>query len=129
MRLCGLRVVLQAAIGDGLPFDLVAPHEDRLAAAGPRICNTDQGSQFTSAAFTGTLSAEGIRISMDDRGRWLDTVFIERLWRSLKYEDVYLRGRCLRPRGTRRHRLVDRLLQWTSPASGAGQPDTHGGVA
>ena len=48
----------------------------------PEIFNTDQGSQFTSAAFTGTLAAAGIRISMDGRGRWMDNVFIERLWRS-----------------------------------------------
>lgn len=58
----------------------------------PEIFNTDQGSQFTSAAFTGRLASAGIRISMDGRGRWLDNVFIERLWRSLKYEDVYLKG-------------------------------------
>jgi putative transposase len=54
--------------------------------------NTDQGSQFTSAAFTGVLTTAGIRISMDGRGRWMDNVFIERLWRSLKYEDIYLKG-------------------------------------
>ena len=58
----------------------------------PEIFNTDQGSQFTSAAFTGTLAAVGIKISMDGRGRWMDNVFIERLWRSLKYEDIYLKG-------------------------------------
>ena len=58
----------------------------------PEIFNTDQGSQFTSAAFTGVLAAAGIEISMDGRGRWMDNVFIERLWRSLKHEDVYLKG-------------------------------------
>jgi len=58
----------------------------------PDIFNTDQGSQFTSAAFTGALVAAGIHISMDGRGRWMDNVFIERLWRSLKYEDIYLKG-------------------------------------
>ncbi len=58
----------------------------------PEIFNTDQGAQFTAAAFTGTLAAAGIRISMDGRGRWIDNVFIERLWRSLKYEEVYLKG-------------------------------------
>jgi putative transposase len=58
----------------------------------PEIFNTDQGSQFTSAAFTGTLAEAGIRISMDGRGRWMDNVFIERLWRSLKHEDIYLKG-------------------------------------
>lgn len=57
----------------------------------PEIYNTDQGSQFTSTAFVGRVEEAGIRISMDGRGRALDNVFIERLWRSLKYEDVYLK--------------------------------------
>jgi putative transposase len=56
----------------------------------PAIFNSDQGSQFTSPRFTEVLTAAGIRISMDGRGRWMDNVFIERLWRSLKYECVYL---------------------------------------
>jgi putative transposase len=56
----------------------------------PEIFNTDQGSQFTSPRFTGVLQDAGARISMDGRGRWMDNVFIERLWRSLKYECVYL---------------------------------------
>jgi putative transposase len=58
----------------------------------PEIFNTDQGAQFTAEAFTGVLRKRGIRISMDGKGRWLDNVFVERLWRSLKYEDVYLHG-------------------------------------
>jgi putative transposase len=71
----------------------VSALEEALTRFGtPEIFNTDQGSQFTSAAFTGVLIAAGIRISMDGRGRWMDNVFIERLWRSLKYEDVYLKG-------------------------------------
>ena len=70
----------------------VSALEEALARFGrPEIFNTDQGSQFTSAAFTGTLAAAGIAISMDGRGRWMDNVFIERLWRSLKHEDVYLK--------------------------------------
>ncbi len=56
----------------------------------PEIFNTDQGSQFTSVDFTDALKEAGIRISMDGKGRWMDNVFIERLWRSLKYEQVYL---------------------------------------
>jgi len=56
----------------------------------PEIFNTDQGSQFTSDAFTGRLRKEGIAISMDGRGRCIDNVFVERLWRSLKYEEVFL---------------------------------------
>jgi putative transposase len=58
----------------------------------PEIFNTDQGSQFTSESFTGVLKKRGIAISMDGRGRALDNIFVERLWRSVKYEDVYLKG-------------------------------------
>lgn len=65
--------------------------EEALARFGqPEIFNTDQGSQFTSPRFTEILREAGIRIFMDGRGRWMDNVFIERLWRSLKYECVYL---------------------------------------
>ena len=65
--------------------------EEALARFGrPEIFNTDQGSQFTSSEFTDVLKAADVRISMDGRGRWMDNVFIERLWRSLKYECVYL---------------------------------------
>jgi len=58
----------------------------------PVIFNSDQGSQFTSEAFTDILNTYGIRISMDSRGRWMDNVFVERLWRSVKYEEVYLKS-------------------------------------
>lgn len=65
--------------------------EEALALYGtPEIFNTDQGCQFTSTDFTDVLKGAGVRISMDGRGRWMDNVFIERLWRSLKYECVYL---------------------------------------
>jgi putative transposase len=67
--------------------------EEALARYGkPEIFNTDQASQFTGSDFTGALTKAGVRISMDGRGRWMDNVFIERLWRSLKYEDIYLKG-------------------------------------
>ena len=67
--------------------------EDALRMHGkPEVFNSDQGSQFTSNAFTGVLKREGIAISMDGRGRALDNIFVERLWRSVKYEDVYLQG-------------------------------------
>jgi hypothetical protein len=56
------------------------------------VGNTDQGSQFTSAEFVGVLESAGVRISMDGRGRWMDNVMVERLWRSLEYENVYLCG-------------------------------------
>jgi putative transposase len=67
--------------------------EDALAHHGkPDIFNTDQGSQFTGLAFTGVLASNGIAISMDGKGAWRDNVFVERLWRSVKYEEVYLRA-------------------------------------
>lgn len=58
----------------------------------PEIFNSDQGAQFTSAAFTQVLKRENIQISMDGRGRALDNIFVERLWRSVKHEDIYLKG-------------------------------------
>jgi putative transposase len=58
----------------------------------PEIVNANHGSQFTSKAWTDVLDAAGVRISMDGKGRWIDNVFIERPWRSVKYEDVYLRA-------------------------------------
>jgi len=65
--------------------------EEAIARYGkPELFNTDQGSQFTSSAFTGLLHGHGIRISMDGKGCWRDNVFIERVWRSIKYEEVYL---------------------------------------
>jgi putative transposase len=67
--------------------------EEALARYGrPEIFNTDQGSQFTGAAFTGLLLSHGIAVSMDGKGSWRDNVFVERLWRSVKYEEVYLRA-------------------------------------
>jgi len=72
-------------------FCVEALEEALLRYGKPEIFNTDQGSQFTSDDFTRTLKTAGVRISMDGRGRWMDNVFIERLWRSLKYECVYLR--------------------------------------
>jgi putative transposase len=67
--------------------------EDALSQYGkPEIFNSDQGSQFTSEAFTGVLKRAGVAISMDGRGRALDNIFVERLWRNVKHEDVYLKG-------------------------------------
>jgi putative transposase len=67
--------------------------EDALREHGrPEVFNSDQGSQFTSDAFTGVLKREGVAISMDGRGRALDNIFVERLWRNVKYEDIYLKG-------------------------------------
>ena len=67
--------------------------EEAIAKFGcPEIFNTDQGSQFTAEVFTNTLRTNNIAISMDGKGRWMDNVFIERLWKSVKYEDIYLKA-------------------------------------
>ena len=86
------RKVLAWRLSNTMEADFcVAALEEALARyATPEIFNTDQGAQFTSFAFTTTLRDAEVRISMDGRGRWMDNVFIERLWRSLKYECVFL---------------------------------------
>jgi putative transposase len=66
--------------------------DEALGRGRPEVFNTDQGSQFTAEAFTGRLERAGVAVSMDGRGRCLDNVFVERLWRAVKYEDVYLKG-------------------------------------
>ena len=66
--------------------------EEALSRGRPEVFNTDQGVQFTAQAWTGRLEAAGVQVSMDGKGRCLDNVFVERLWRSVKYEDIYVRG-------------------------------------
>lgn len=73
-------------------FCVAALHQALSRYRNPEIFNTDQGAQFTADAFTSVLLERGIKISMDGKGRCIDNVFVERLWRSLKYEDVYLNG-------------------------------------
>ena len=73
-------------------FCIEALEEALTRFGAPEIFNTDQGSQFTSMAFTSVLHREKVSISMDGRGAWRDNVFVERLWRSVKYEEVYLRA-------------------------------------
>ena len=90
--------------------------EDALARHGkPEIFNTDQGSQFTSAAFTGVLDKNGIAISMDGKGAWRDNVFVERLWRSVKYEEVYLQAYDTVAEARASLEPVSRLLQSSTP--------------
>ncbi len=88
------RKVLSHRISNTMDTDFcVEALQEAIAVYGaPEIFNTDQGSQFTSTAFTEVLKEHNIQISMDGKGRWMDNVFIERLWRSLKYEEVYLRA-------------------------------------
>ena len=88
------RCVLGWAVSNTMDVSLCLLALERARArAGcvPEIFNTDQGSQFTSQEWTSKLAGWGVKISMDGRGRWMDNVFIERLWRSIKYEDIYLR--------------------------------------
>ena len=66
--------------------------EEAVSKGNPEVCNTDQGSQFTSDGFTGLLEHEGVRVSMDGNGRYMDNIFVERLWRTVKSEEVYLKA-------------------------------------
>jgi putative transposase len=92
------RFVLSWTLSVSLEMDFCLEALERALRWGrPEIFNSDQGSQFTSEKFTGILAKRGVAISMDGRGRCLDNIFIERLWRSLKYEEVYLRDYVLVP--------------------------------
>lgn len=87
------RYVLSWRLSNTLEADFcIEALDEALTFGKPDIFNSDQGCQFTSPRFTSRLEAEGIRISMDGRGRALDNVFVERLWRSVKYEDLYLKS-------------------------------------
>ena len=87
------RYVLAWRLSNTLEVDFcVAALEEALSKGRPQIFNTDQGSQFTSEAFTSMLLAQAVQVSMDGRGRCMDNVFVERLWRSIKYEEVYLKA-------------------------------------
>jgi putative transposase len=87
------RFVLGWRLSNTMEADFcVEAFQDSLAFGVPEISNTDQGSQFTSDNYIGILDKCGVAISMDGRGRWIDNVFVERLWRSLKYEEVYLKA-------------------------------------
>jgi putative transposase len=99
--------------------------EEALSRGRPKIFNTDQGVQFTAEAFTGRLQSAGVAVSMDGRGRCLDNVFVERLWRTVKYEDIYLRGYALVPeleQGLKRyfgfynHERLHQSLDYRTPA-------------
>ena len=86
------RKVLSFRVSNAMTTDfcLEALQEALARYGAPEIFNTDQGSQFTAEDFTAALLAKGVRVSMDGKGRWVDNVFVERLWRSVKYEDIYL---------------------------------------
>ena len=114
--------------------------ERALAHAGhaPLISNTDQGSQFTSPGYIDAVQSAGVEVSMDGRGRWIDNRFIERLWRSVKYEDVYINdygdglsaGRGLgRWFGQYNHQRPHQALEYATPADWYHQAQDYGGLA
>ena len=87
------RYVLAWRLSNTLDADFcIDALKEALSRGQPEIFNTDQGSQFTSDAFSGLLLERGIKVSMDGKGRYLDNIFVERLWRSVKYEEVYLKA-------------------------------------
>ena len=100
--------------------------EEALSRGTPEVFNTDQGVQYTANAFTGRLELAGVAISMDGRGRWMDNVFVERLWRTVKYEYIYLHDHATGVGGGF-GRLLS-VLQRRAIARGLGLPHAHGGV-
>jgi putative transposase len=120
------RYVLSWSLSTSLEVDFCLDALDKAMNMGcPEIFNTDQGSQFTSASFTGILKTQNIRISMDGRGRVFDNIFTERLWRSLKYEDVYIKDYQSVPEGREginqylnfyNHERLHQSLDYRTPA-------------
>lgn len=121
------RFVLSWAVSLTMEVDFCLEALERAFQRGrPEIFNSDQGSQFTSDTFTGELARRGVAISMDGRGRCLDNIFIERLWRSLKYEEVYLRDYACVPEARARignwfrfynHQRFHQSLDYRTPAA------------
>ncbi len=104
------RYVLSWRLSNTMDVDFcVQALEEALSEGQPEIFNTDQGSQFTSDAFTGVLRDQDIQISMDGKGRYLDNIFVERLWRSVKYEEVYLKAY---QNGTEARKGIDAYLDF-----------------
>ena len=124
------RKVLAFRLSNTLTADFcVEALQEALAKFGaPEIFNTDQGSQFTSEEWIKVLDEAGVAISMDGKGRWIDNVFIERLWRSVKYEEVYLHGVHERHRSAHVAHPVLQLLQRTPLSSSPRVPNAGRGV-
>ena len=122
---CFSRCVLSWRLSNTMDSAFCVEALDEALAGVPRpeIFNTDQGGQFTSAAFTGRLEAAGVRVSMDGKGSCLHNIFIKRLWRSLKYEAVYLRELEDGLAGRRVIGGLVRVLQRHATAHGAGRTD------
>ena len=104
------RYVLAWRVSNTMDVDFcVEALEEALSKGKPEVFNTDQGAQFTSQAFTGALLEQRIQISMDGKGRYLDNIFVERLWRSIKYEEVHLKAY---QNGTEARRGIDTYLDF-----------------
>ena len=108
------------------PFFCVAALDWALTTTRPEIFNTDQGAQFTSEVFTNRLEKQDITISMDGRGRAIDNIFIERLWRTVKYEEVYLKDYVDVLEAVADLKSYFHLLQSRTPASVVGISDAGG---
>ena len=106
----------------------VAALEEALGKGRPEIFNTDQGSQFTSEAFTQTLQEQRVQVSMDGKGRYLDNIFVERLWRSIKYEEVYLKAYQTVAEARTGINAYLEFLQPAEASPGFGLPDPSRGV-
>ena len=102
--------------------------EEALSQGQPEVFNTDQGSQFTSLEFTQVLQEQGVRISMDGKGRYQDNIFVERLWRTVKYEEVYLKTYASVLGGPAGAGRLLPVLQRAQAPSGPGLPDSGRGV-
>ena len=126
------RYVVAWSLSNTLDADFcVETLEEALGKGAPEIFNTDQGSQFTSDGFTGLLVSHGVRISMDGKGRYMDNIFAERLWRTVKYEEVrrsILEGLLQRTGGQGRARRLLPLLQHRAAPSGPRLQDTSRGI-
>ena len=110
-------------------FCAAALEEALLRFGKPRIFNTDQGSTFTAEAFTSKLVTAGVEISMDGRGRFMDNIFIGRLWRSIKYEEVHLKAYADGREARAGIGSWMTFLQFSTPSPGDEQPNADGGVA
>jgi len=119
------RKVLSWSLSNTMGTDLCLEALERAVSSTgriPEIFNTDQGCQFTSTEWTGRLSELGVKISMDGKGRWMDNVFIERLWRSVKYEEIYLKEHATIPV------LHAGLEDWFSRYNDWRPHETHGNL-
>ena len=102
--------------------------EEALGQGQPEVFNTDQSSQFTSLEFTQVLQEQGVKISMDGKGRYQDNIFVERLWRTVKYEEVYLKAYASVLEAQRGAGRLFPVLQRAQAPSGPGLPDSGRGV-